>query len=202
MRFAQLRRNVALFICPELDRQVQLRAVFSNLDKSGVVRRLAEESLLRIQSGYPVLNQSDPVVASRIQSVVECVEPISNGHDARIVACEQDRRDRDHDLHHHAEVAGDAFFEGGIGHVSSPADVGAAQGKARAGALDSAAALPRPVAPAASKITTWRTTMLSRLKAGLDRFEETPEADVIGAVALFAFVFLVLALGRLFDGGM
>lgn len=53
-----------------------------------------------------------------------------------------------------------------------------------------------------SPTTTWRTNMLSHLKAGLDRLEDTPEADVIGAVVVFALPVLMLALGRLFDGGM
>lgn len=51
-------------------------------------------------------------------------------------------------------------------------------------------------------LTTWRTPMLTRLKAGLDRLEAAPEADLIGAVAVFALPVLMLALGRLFDGGM
>lgn len=50
--------------------------------------------------------------------------------------------------------------------------------------------------------TTWRTTMLTRLKAGLDRLEAAPEADVIGAVVVFALPILMLALGQLIDGGM
>lgn len=50
--------------------------------------------------------------------------------------------------------------------------------------------------------TTWRTAMLHRLKAGLDRFEAAPEADLLAAVAVFALPVLMLALGRLFDGGM
>lgn len=50
--------------------------------------------------------------------------------------------------------------------------------------------------------TTWRTSMLTRLKAGLDRFEDGPEAAVIGAALLFALPILMLALGQLFDGGM
>lgn len=51
-------------------------------------------------------------------------------------------------------------------------------------------------------LTTWRTPMLTRLKAGLDRLGAAPEADVIGAVAVFALPILMLALGRLIDGGM
>lgn len=50
--------------------------------------------------------------------------------------------------------------------------------------------------------TTWRTAMLTRLKAGLDRFEATPEADLAAGIAVFALPVLMLALGRLFDGGM
>lgn len=44
--------------------------------------------------------------------------------------------------------------------------------------------------------------MLSHLKAGLDRFEATREADVLGAIAVFALPLILLALGVLLDGGM
>jgi hypothetical protein len=44
--------------------------------------------------------------------------------------------------------------------------------------------------------------MLTRLRAGLDRFEAAPEADLIGAVTVFVLPLLMLALGQLFDGGM
>jgi hypothetical protein len=44
--------------------------------------------------------------------------------------------------------------------------------------------------------------MLPRLKAGLDRFEDSPAAAIIGAALVFALPVLVLALGRLVDGGM
>lgn len=44
--------------------------------------------------------------------------------------------------------------------------------------------------------------MLSRLKAGLDRFDETREADVVGLIGVFALPLIVLFFGALFDGGM
>ena len=44
--------------------------------------------------------------------------------------------------------------------------------------------------------------MLSLLKAGLDRFDDTPAADIIGVVILFAAPFAVLLIGCLIDGGM
>jgi hypothetical protein len=44
--------------------------------------------------------------------------------------------------------------------------------------------------------------MLPRLKAGLDRFEDTPAAAVIGAALVFALPVIVLAIGALVGGGM
>lgn len=44
--------------------------------------------------------------------------------------------------------------------------------------------------------------MLTRLKAGLDRIEAGPEADLIGTALVFALPCLMLAFGRLIDGGM
>jgi len=44
--------------------------------------------------------------------------------------------------------------------------------------------------------------MLSLLKAGLDRFDDTPAADIIGVVTLFAAPLTVLLIGCLIDGGM
>lgn len=44
--------------------------------------------------------------------------------------------------------------------------------------------------------------MLPRLKAGLDRLESGPAADVIGAVLVFALPAIVLAIGALVDGGL
>jgi hypothetical protein len=49
---------------------------------------------------------------------------------------------------------------------------------------------------------TWSTPMLAKLKAGLDRFEDTREADVIGLAAVFAIPVLVLVIGAMLDGGM
>lgn len=43
--------------------------------------------------------------------------------------------------------------------------------------------------------------MLAKLKAGLDRFEDTREADVIGAVVVFALPILALVVGAIVDGG-
>lgn len=44
--------------------------------------------------------------------------------------------------------------------------------------------------------------MLTRFKAVLFRIDETPEADIVGAVFVFALPLLVLAFGQLVDGGM
>lgn len=44
--------------------------------------------------------------------------------------------------------------------------------------------------------------MLAKLKAGLCRFEETREADVIGVLAVFALPILMLCIGALLDGGL
>lgn len=51
-------------------------------------------------------------------------------------------------------------------------------------------------------LPTWSTAMLSRLKAGLDRLNETRAADVIGLVGVFALPVIVLKVGALIDGGM
>lgn len=55
--------------------------------------------------------------------------------------------------------------------------------------------------PTLSIPPTWSTPMLAKLKAGLDRFEGTREADVIGAVVVFALPILALVVGAIVDGG-
>jgi hypothetical protein len=44
--------------------------------------------------------------------------------------------------------------------------------------------------------------MLLRLKAGLDRFEDSPTGALIGAAVVFVLPVLVLAIGALVDGGL
>lgn len=48
----------------------------------------------------------------------------------------------------------------------------------------------------------WSTPMLEKLMAGLCRFEETREADLIGLVVVIAIPIAVLGIGYLIDGGM
>lgn len=83
-------------------------------------------------------------------------------------------------------------------HSSSPADVGASQGKARAGVLESASALPRPAAPLPPETATWRTTMRN-LRAACRRLDDHWVGDLIGVLCLFGLGYAALLLGYVLE---
>lgn len=178
MLFARLRRSMALFVCPELDWQARSKAVMRKLEESGVVERLAKESQLRIQAGYPVVYERDPVVARGVQNLGEPGQTFPNRLNAGVIAGEQDRSDGNPDLHKNAQVVREALFNGALfSHVSSPVGVGTSQGKEASG-------------PAIGETQPGR-----RLDGG--RIE-----DVVGCVLVFALPVIVLTIGALIDGGM
>jgi hypothetical protein len=88
-----------------------------------------------------------------------------------------------------------------IGHSSLLRSVGTDEGTARPEATKDVSTSPRSDAADAA-LPTRRTAMLPRLKAGLDRFEDSPAAAVIGAALVFALPVIVLAIGALVGGGM
>ena len=178
MLFARLRRSVALFVCPELDWQARSKAVLRKLQEPGVVERLAKESQLRIQAGYPVVYERKPVVAGSVQNLRDLGQTVSDRLNAGIIAREQDRSDGNPDLHQDAQVVGETLFKGAsVCHSSSPVGVGTSQGKEASG-------------PAIGG------TLPGRGLDG-DRID-----DIVGGVVVFALPVLVLAIGALLDGGL
>ena len=178
MLFARLRRSVALFVCPELDWQARSKAVLRKLQEPGVVERLAKESQLRIQAGYPVVYERDPIVARGVKNFGEPGQTFPNRLNAGVIAGEQDRSDGNPDLHKDAQVVREALFKGALfSHVSSPVGVGTSQGKEASG-------------PAIGG------TLPGRGLDG-DRID-----DIVGGVVVFALPVLVLAIGALLDGGL
>lgn len=159
----------------------------------------------RIKTLYPAVKDISDV------ATVIGTEPLRHSPDAAqeehlgsgVVAKGNGRTDQP-DFGQQCELQGngiDAFgqvFTGSTVHDLPPADVGASQGKARAGALEGASALPRPAAPSHSEPATWRTTMRTIL-AACRRLDEHWVGDLIAALCLFALGYAALLLGYVLE---
>lgn len=83
---------------------------------------------------------------------------------------------------------------------SLPADVGAEQGRARAGMAEDDSASSRSEAPKLPHPPTWSTPM-RKLLAACRRLDDHWVGDVIGVVFLFGLIPLVLFIGYFLNGG-